>query len=369
MGNDGFSSSDEHLLALCAIPHIGAVTARRLLRAFGTAREVFSADMHAIMEVEGISDARAGAIKEAVDISATSRSIKRARRDGVRVVAYGEAGYPEPLEALGQDAPVFLYMRGAWHEDDRHALAIVGSRKATDYGLKMAGRVARELGSAGLTITSGMAMGVDAEAHRGAIEGRGRTVAVLGSGIDVIYPAANRTLMKRIERAGVVMTEFPPGARADRINFPVRNRLISALSLGVLVVEAAVKSGSLITAEHAIGQGKVVFALPGNADSEYSKGANELIRRGARMVTEPEQILEDLRPLLKGFVKKKGGLPRADISAGEQALCKHLSGQPVQVDDLARLCGMPVAKTLSMLSMLELKGVVKQASGKRFYLA
>jgi len=210
---------------------------------------------------------------------------------------------------------------------------------------------------------------VDAEAHRGAIEGGGRTVAVLGSGIDVIYPAANRTLMKKIEGAGVVMTEFPPGTGADRWHFPVRNRLISALSLGVLVVEAAVKSGSLITAEHARTQGKTVFALPGNADSDYSKGANELIRRGARVITEPEQILEDLGQSLLGFVKKKDGRPRKDLTGDEQALCKHLSGSPVQVDDLARLCSTPMPKTLSLLSMLELKGVVKQTSGKRFYLA
>ncbi|KKK71299.1 hypothetical protein LCGC14_2915320, partial [marine sediment metagenome] len=233
---------------------------------------------------------------------------------------------------------------------------------------RMAGRISSDLGAKGVTVTSGMALGIDTEAHRGCMQGGGRTLAVLGTGIDVIFPASNKGLMGRIESAGAVITEFPPGTPGHAMNFPIRNRIISALSLGVLVVEAAAKSGSLITAGHALDQGKAVFAVPGNADSEYSEGANELIRRGARVITDAEHIIEALAPSLRGLRKGGEASQRPDLSVEEKSLCSHMGREPMHIDEIVKSSGLPVQKALGVLLALELKGAVKQTEGKRFYI-
>jgi DNA processing protein len=213
-----------------------------------------------------------------------------------------------------------------------------------------------------------MAMGIDAEAHSSAMASGGRTLAVLGSGVDVAYPASNRALMKKVEKQGALISEFAPGARGHKLNFPVRNRLISALSLGVLVVEAAKKSGSLITAGHAMDQGRPVFAVPGNADSANSEGTNELIRKGARVLTEPGQVLDELAPMLEGFISRDAVRLLPDLSPDEEALVAGMSREPVHIDELSRSSGLPVSRALALLMGLELKGAIRQTEGKRFHL-
>ena len=363
-----FSADDIHLLALCAIPQLGAVTRRRLMRAFGSAEDVFRADFEALCEVEGISDTRASAVKEFGDVGAFERKLEGVRASGANIVAFGSPDYPAPLESLGEESPLVLYIKGKWLPSDTNAVAIVGSRKATQYGQRMAGRISSDLGAKGVTVTSGMALGIDTEAHRGCMQGGGRTLAVLGTGIDVIFPAGNRGLMERIEGAGAVITEFPPGTPGHAMNFPIRNRLISALSLGVLVVEAAAKSGSLITAGFALDQDKPVFAVPGNADSEYSEGANELIRRGARVITDAVHIIEALAPSLRGLRKGGEAAQRPGLSEEEKTLCSHMGREPMHIDEIVKSSGLTVPKALSLLLTLELKGTVKQEEGKRFYI-
>jgi DNA processing protein len=214
---------------------------------------------------------------------------------------------------------------------------------------------------------NGMARGVDSISHRSAIKAGGRTGAVLGSGVDVPYPPENRMLMSRIAEAGYVISELPPGSPPDKENFPKRNRLISGLSMGVLVVEATSKSGALITARCALEQGREVFAVPGNITSPNSEGTNELIKKGASLTRKSEDILGELAPMLKGFIRSRDKV-KIEITEEEGRLCNLLSGEPKQVDIISRESGMPTSKVLAVLLGLEIKGAVKQITGKRFYL-
>lgn len=369
---------DIDLAALCSIPEIGPVTVRRLIARFGSAKEALKAGMRALAEVEGISEVRATAIKSFAGRAEFEKSLEKAEREGISCVSREMPGYPAPLSDFA-DSPLVVYIMGEYVPDDRFAVSIVGSRKASYYGLEISDSFAYNLARMGITIISGLARGVDTAAHRGAIKARGRTIAVLGSGLDVPYPPENHKLMREISENGCVISEFPMGMQPLKENFPRRNRLMSALSLGVVVAEAAKGSGALITARHALEQGREVFAVPGSIKSPSSFGTNELIRAGARMATDAEDVVRELAPVLKGFIKKsaaspsasKAGLSKAglDISPEEKALCDILSGEPAHIDEIARLSGRTAASALSTLTALELKGYVNQAEGKRFYLA
>ncbi|MFC1769897.1 DNA-processing protein DprA [Nitrospirota bacterium] len=362
---------DFALLCLCSIPSVGPVTVRRLLSAFGGAQEIFAASERMLRQVEGISEKRSRAIREYNGADSLARTLEKLEAQDVHAVFQGKEGYPVALDSLGDDAPLALYVRGHIIEEDRFAVAIVGSRNASPYGRAVTGRIAADLGHMGLTVISGMARGIDTAAHRGVLESGGRTIGVLGSGIDVFYPAENRTLMEKTAAAGsAVISEFPPGTKPLRENFPRRNRLISGLSLGVLVVEAAKRSGSLITAGFALEQGRDVFAVPGNISSSTSQGANELLRQGAKLVTGAEDILEELAPQLKGFLRAACKPEEAlDVNEEQRRLCEAMSGEPVHVDEISRASGVPVPLALGLLLELELKGVIKQMEGKRFYLS
>lgn len=362
-----FEGEDLHLLGLCSIPELGPVTITALLDAFGSAQAVFKAPASALESVEGVGKQRVSGILEFKDWDGLKRGIDKALELGARVVFRGREGYPAVFEELGAHAPHVLYIRGSIAEEDRFAVAIVGSRSYTDYGRTAAGNLARELGRMGMTVVSGLARGIDSYAHKGCLEGGGRTIGVLGCGIDVTYPPENKALTARVAADGAVITEFPPGTRPFGGNFPRRNRLISALSLGVIVIEAALKSGSLITAELALEQGREVFAVPGSILSPQSEGTNDLIRRGARIVTNASDVVEELAPLLEGFIKRASGV-RVDISPEEKTLCDVMGAEPVHIDELARQSGLPMARALSVLMSLEIKGAVKQIEGKRFHL-
>ena len=359
---------DRHLIGLCSSPHVGPVTIRRLLRAFGSAEAVFRARPAELFGVDGVSEKRSEWIAGFSDWDALMKKIERVEADGARLVFHGDDEYPQALYELGQDAPIMLFVKGGIEPGDRFAVAIVGSRDCSEYGEAATARISARLAAAGITVVSGMARGIDTAGHRGAIKAGGRTMAVLGCGIDVAYPPENRGLMGKIAGSGAVISEFPPGTPPLRENFPRRNRLISGLSLGVMVVEAAPKSGSLITAKYALEQGKEVFAVPGSILSDTSAGTNDLIKQGARLVTGPDDVLEELAPVLKGFIKSSGVAPAPEMNDEEKGVCELLSGEPVHVDEIARRSGRQVSSILATLLGLELKGVVRQMEGKRFHL-
>jgi len=284
------------------------------------------------------------------------------------VVTIQDTGYPQALRYIA-DPPVVLYVRGKL-EPDALCVAVVGSRKASYYGLDVARRLSRELAEHGVTIVSGLARGIDAKSHWGALEGGGKTIAVLGCGVDIIYPPENRELMSRICGSGAVISEYPPGIEPIPYHFPARNRIISGLSQGVAIVEANEKSGSLITADFALEQGRDVFAVPGNINSANSKGTNRLIRDGAKIIESPADILEELK--IKphentGFyIHKK--TPEMKLGANEKSIAQRLLNGPAHIDVIARDCGISAQLVSSVLIMLELSGFVEQLPGKYFRL-
>lgn len=359
------------LAALCFVPELGPVTVRKLIRTFGSAGAALAAPMGRLMEVAGVGDKRAASIAEhggSDSMERLSEKCEELAGEGARLVTEDSTEYPGLLRELGQYAPPVIFIKGDYIEDDRFSLAIVGSRKATPYGLGVAERISTDLARMGITIISGLARGVDSAAHKSALASGGRSIGVLGSGIDVPYPREHRGLMARMAGDGCVISEFAPGMEPLRENFPRRNRLISGLSLGVLVVEAAGQSGALITAGYALEQGREVFSVPGNINSLGSMGTNELIRRGASVVTSAEDIIRELGPVLKGFMKKSHIERQIELSDFERPLYDIMSTEPMHVDAIGRACGKPAAETLAVLLTLELKGVIKQTEGKRFHI-
>ncbi|MBA4373261.1 MAG: DNA-protecting protein DprA [Thermodesulfovibrio sp.] len=354
-------------VGLSLVPDIGPILSRRLIAEFGCPSDIFKAQSNELCCVEGLGQEKAGRIKSFKGWDMVDRHLRESEKNKIRVTAYADSGYPAVLREVDA-APVVLYMQGEYRPEDRYAVAVVGSRKHTGYGESVARKFSGELARSGLTIVSGMARGIDTLAHMSALSSGGRTLAVLGSGPDVTYPPENRKLAEMVVEAGAIISEFPPGTLPLKENFPKRNRLISGLSLGVLVVEATASSGSLITANYALEQNREVFAVPGNITSENSGGTNRLIRQGAKPVLETKDILEELAPVLKGFIRAEQR-QAAQLSEKEQKLCECLTGEPKHIDQLSREVQLPVHIVLDMLLSLELKGIVRQSGGKRFYLS
>jgi DNA processing protein len=360
-------SDIRYWIGLSLVPEIGPITARQLLAFAGTPEHIFSASLDDLASVHGLTRTRAKNIRDFSLWDDVDRQVKAMEKKGISVVCYGSPSYPKVLNEI-PDAPVVLYIKGTYQQDDRFGIAVVGSRKYSPYGEAVTQKISGELAAAGFTVISGMARGIDTFAHRSALSSGGRTIAVLGSGLDVFYPAENKGLMEKIAASGCVMSEFPLGTRPNRENFPRRNRLISGLSMGVLVVEAAEESGSLITASIALEQNREVFAVPGNIIAKNSAGTNMLIRQGAKMVLQTEDIIEELAPALRGFIRNETKRT-ADLSSEEQGLCSCLTREPRHIDTISREIGLPVHRILDILLSLELKGVIRQTDGKRFYLA
>ena len=360
-------SDVRHWIGLSMVHDIGPVTSRKLLATFESPENIFKADTDSLMSVKGVSRERAENISKFSQWDEIEKHLGIMENKGIEAVPYLNDRYPEVLRNI-EDAPVVLYMKGEYQPDDRFAIGVVGSRKHTAYGESVTQRIAGELSAAGFTVISGLARGIDTLSHKSALAAGGRTIAVLGSGPDVCYPAENRGLTERIISSGCVISEFLPGTLPNKENFPRRNRLISGLSLGILVVEATDNSGSLITAGYALEQNKEVFAVPGNITSRNSEGTNKLIKQGAKIVLKTDDIIEELAPMLKGYIRmnRKESVP---LEGEENKICTILSREPKQVDLLSRESGLPVNQLLNLLLSLELKGIVKQASGKRFYIA
>jgi DNA processing protein len=351
--------------ALRSVPNVGNVTFRRLLTAFGSPEKVLQATGAELAAVEGVRPAVAAAIKTHDYRKAAETESAALLKSGARVVTLSDDDYPPLLREI-PDPPPYLYLKGSLPAS-RTAVAVVGSRRASEYGISSTTRLAHGLAEHGIAIISGLAQGVDAAAHRAALQASGTTVGVLGCGIDLIYPAENRRLFQEMAEKGGIISEFPVGTPPDAPNFPRRNRIISGLARGVLVVEAAEKSGSLITARFALDQGREVFAVPGNITFRASRGTNSLIKQGAKLVETVADILGELPP-------ENAGLPQwaqkqqFNLSADEDKLCALLADGPLQIDELTHRSGLTVPAVSAMLLRLELQGAVTQLSGKVFTL-
>ncbi len=290
-------------IALNSISGVGRVLYKRLILRFGSPEEVFRAPEVELFRVEGAKPASVKAIKDFGGWSLARREADKALEKGSDIVTFSDPRYPANLRET-HDPPPYLYVKGRLVEGDKVSVAVVGSRKATQYGRQLTKKISGDIAAKGITVVSGGARGIDTEAHKGAIAAGGRTIAVLGCGIDVVYPPENESLFKAVAESGAVVTEFPMGTPPDAANFPQRNRIISGISMGVVVMEAADDSGSLITASCSLDQGREVYAVPGSVDSPTSRGTNSLIKKGAKLVEGPEDILVDLFPYMKGYLRE-----------------------------------------------------------------
>jgi DNA processing protein len=357
-------------LALFTVPQIGAVRYVSLVRHFGSPRGVLDADQEELDRLPDIGPVIASNIKRGVSWDEAEKQAELIRQHGVDLLPLTDDDYPRNLLTI-YDPPPFLFVKGKISRDDRNAVAIVGCRSPSVYGKRITESIARELAQKGITIVSGMARGIDSIGHVSALKEKRRTIAVFGSGLDVIYPPENKKLAERIVSSGVLISEFPLGTKPEKSNFPRRNRLISGLSLGVVVVEAGEKSGALLTAGCALEQNREVFAIPGNLGSKTSQGTNSLIKQGAKLVTSVEDILDELNIDTKGAkstqVEREEDL--SHLSEKEKSLFGLISDEPSHIDKIADVAAIGVSDALSLLLSLELKGLVKQLSGKMFVRA
>ena len=287
---------------------------------------------------------------------------------GVSLIPFGSDEYPHCLKEIPAP-PVVLYVWGDLIEADRQALAIVGTRRLTSYGRQMARELAQGLARSGITVVSGLARGIDTEAHHSALDAGGRTIAVLGSGLDYIYPAENRGLVDRILSSGqgAIISEYPLATKPQGKNFPPRNRIISGLSLGSIVVEGAIKSGAMITARYAVEQNREVFAVPGFVNSPASAGPNYLIQQGAKLITSVEDVLEEVQ--VEQVIHQQAFQMALPESAEEAALLPVLGHEPQHIDELVKLSALPSSQVSSTLTLLELKGMVQHVGGMKYVIA
>jgi DNA processing protein len=368
--------SDQYLgwLALALTPGLGARMAGKLLREFSSPEAIFAASLTAL-EGQHLPAAVAQAIHARQPLSDAAKELALVQAAGVRLLTWDEPQYPVRLREI-YDPPPLLYVRGNVELLARHSISIVGARRPTPYGNQMAERLGRDLAERGLVVMSGLARGIDSSAHKGALSStRGATIGVLGCGIDVVYPKENKKLFVDMEQRGAIITEFPMGTFPAPQNFPIRNRIIAGMGLGVVVVEGAQYSGSLITARLAMEFGREVYGVPGNATQPSSFGPNQLIKQGAKLVTGWEDVIEELPtpvraellPVEAATAEERATLVEQDLGPTERPLYELLSlDESRHVDELVELSGLTSSEVLAALFDLELKGVVRQLPGKQF---
>jgi DNA processing protein len=354
-------------LALSLTPGVGSVLFKRLLERFKTPEAVFSAPMKELLRIEGLGEKVAREILNGPLEKEVRKELSLLGKLGGGIVTLKDDGYPKRLRDI-YDPPALLYVRGELRREDTLAIAIVGSRKTSPYGRWITEKIGQDLARHGVTVVSGMARGIDSVAHMGALQGGGRTIAVLGCGVDVIYPSENRNLFNQIIEHGAVLSEFPMGSPPEGGHFPRRNRIISGLSVGVVIVQAGSKSGSLITANYALEQGREVFAIPGNVGAQGSRGTNQLIKEGAKLVESSEDILEEMLPQWRREeeIPAIPGSPVPDLTEEEKILYNLLGEAPIHIDTLIRESQLDPGKVSSLLLHLELKGLISQWPGKCF---
>nr|BCX00359.1 MAG: DNA processing protein DprA [Bacteroidota bacterium] len=362
-------SEEAALLELARLPGIGPARIRRLVAAFGSVSQIWEVSRRDLERVEGIGPVLAQAILQHRGFEYGLRQLEAAARMGLRFLPFWDPDYPELLR-VWEEAPPFLFVRGGLDPRDRDAVAIVGTRRPTEYGLRMAEELAGELARAGIVVVSGLAYGIDAAAHRAALQAGGRTLAVLGSGVNVIYPAAHVRLAQEISQQGALLSEFPLGTRPEAAHFPQRNRTIAALSLGVIVVESRETGGGMITAWWALELNREVFAVPNAAHVPQGRGPNRLIQRGqAKLILSVDDVLEELQALLL----RAAPVPESGADGHLAAPVPHTElyeripiDQPIPLEELAQLTDRSPSELLVALLELECLGVVRQFPGKRF---
>lgn len=344
---------------------IGPARLRALLDTFGDLEAAWHAQSAALQEagLDRRSLSNLLAARARLDLD---RELEQLERMGVRVLTWDTSDYPVNLRNV-HDPPPVLYVLGELLPEDDWAVAVVGTRRASVYGKEAARRLAEDLARNGVTIVSGLAAGIDAAAHQSALDAGGRTLAVLGSGLDIIYPSQNQRLAAAIQHQGALVSEYPLGTRPERSNFPPRNRIISGLSLGTVVVEAGARSGALITADFALDQGRDVFAVPGSIFQHSCEGSNRLIQDGAKPALSANDVLEELN--LAQISQQAEVRATVPTTPTEDALLVLLSAEPTHVDELGRAADLPASTVASTLALLELKGLARQVGGMSYVLA
>ncbi|MFO0939934.1 MAG: DNA-processing protein DprA [Pirellulales bacterium] len=348
---------------------VGSTLLDRLLERFGSAKAVLSASPNDLSEVEGVGVALIRNIRSSQFREMANKTIESCQRQGVDILLPNDSSFPRLLREI-PDPPNVLFTRGQFEVRDALSVAIVGTRTASQYGRTQAERFARALSRAGLTIVSGLARGIDAAAHQGAIEVEtgGRTIAVLSSGVIEIFPPQHEQLAEQVVQNGVLLSEMPPGTKPKKGMFPRRNRLISGMSLATIVIEASEHSGSLITARTAGEQGRDVFALPGLVSSANARGSNRLIRDGAILVQDPEDVIESLGPLVENvqISPEETVMHPAELVLNEQekAVLQAIAAEPTAIDRVVVNSGLPISRVLSTLSVLEMRRLIRRISGQ-----
>jgi DNA processing protein len=359
----------EALIALNLIEHVGPVRARLLLEHFGEAPKILAASKSQLLRVRNIGDETAEAIanwEKSVDLAG---ELKRISDFGCQAMVQSDENYPAVLREI-YDPPLVLYVKGELTARDKNAVAMVGSRQTTHYGIETARKLAYQLAYVGVTVVSGGARGIDTAAHQGALAAKGRTVCVLGTGINIVFPPENKDLFQRIAENGAVLTQFPFNRKADKQSFAIRNRIVAGMTLGTVVVEADLHSGALITSNFATEYGRQVFAVPGRIDSPRSKGCHDLIKRGAKLCEDAEDVLSEFEYLFPSSNKPPSGetgtLPAMELSVNEQRVYDALDGEERSIDEVIRESHLPSSAVSVALLSLEMKRLVRQLPGKLF---
>ncbi|MBM3837624.1 MAG: DNA-protecting protein DprA [Verrucomicrobia bacterium] len=363
-------NAKEALIALNMIDHVGPVRVRQLLEHFGEAPAILAASKSQLLKVRGVGEETAEAIsrwERSVDLQG---ELRRIPEFDSHVLTQADELYPELLRQI-YDPPIVLYVKGRLTEKEKNSVAMVGSRLTTHYGVEVARKLAYQLAYVGVTVVSGGARGIDTAAHQGALSGKGRTIAVLGTGINLVVPPENAELFERIAANGAVVTQFPFNRTADKQTFPIRNRIVAGMTLGTVVVEANLTSGALITANMAVDYGRQIFAVPGRIDSPRSKGCHELIKKGAKLCEGAEDILSEFEYLFPPSNRppspnETGSLPALELSDNEQKVYGALDTETTAIDDVIRQSGLPASAASVALLSLEMKRLVKQLPGKLF---
>jgi len=358
---------------LLSIEGIGPHKLLNLYAKFNSFEKILEADLFMLTKTDGISEILAKKIlKSRTKISETKErtfaELEKLQKLDAKIITFWDENYPKLLKTIFSP-PLILYVRGALSDEDEYSVAIVGTRRATNYGKWTTEFLAGSLAEQNITIVSGMARGIDSIAHRTALKKGGRTIAVIGSGPDVIYPPENKKLFFEIIESGAVISEYPPGTKPDAQNFPKRNRIISGLSLGTVVVETKINGGAIQTANFALDQNREVFAVPGNLNVPQSEGTNTLIKKGeAKLIMNAADILDELEIKLKPVIGKNIPKPSVELNLFEEKIMNILNYEPKQIDLIANLSGINTSECLVHLLSLEFKGLVKQLPGKNFML-
>ena len=361
----------EALVALNLLPKIGPIRVRRLLEAFGDPESILGAAKDRLMRVDGIGEETAGILQAWQDHADPAAELAEVEQRGIAMLTETNPAYPAPLREI-YDRPLLLYVWGRLEERDRHAISVVGSRRATTYGSHATKKFAYQIAQAGFTIISGLARGIDTAAHEAAVAAGGRTIAVIGSGLAKLYPPENLALAERIaDGHGAIVSEFPLHTAPDKQTFPMRNRIVAGWARAVLVVECPAWSGSLITANLASEYGKPIFAVPGQIDKPSSAGCNQLIRDGATLVADPSHLLDDLGEL--PFARPSGSLPAAaeradlpELPEEEAAVYAAVTADELAVDRIIEGCGLPAHVVTATLLKLEMRRLVRAFPGFRY---